>query len=67
MWRLAIMLWVIGGSVLAGVLVMVVLLVPAWQIMAMKYIPIAAAIGVVVAIPLAIAAAKSISARTAGA
>ena len=67
MWRLAIMLWVIGGSVLAGVFVTVVLLVPAWQMMAMKYIPIAALIGAVVAIPLAVVAAKSISAKTAGA
>lgn len=68
MWRLAILLWVIGGTVLAGILVTVVLVVPAWSgALAIKYIPIAALIGAVVAIPAAIVAAKAIAARTAGA
>lgn len=68
MWRLAILLWVIGGTVLAGILVTVVLLVPAWSgALAIKYIPIAALIGAVVAIPFAVGAAKAIAARTAGA
>lgn len=64
MWRLALLLWVIGGTVLAGIGVTVVLLVPAWYAMGMKTIPIAAAIGAAVAIPMAIAAAKAIAART---
>ena len=42
MWRLAILLWVMGGTVLAGVLVTVVLLTPA--LAPMKFIPIAAAL-----------------------
>ncbi len=65
MWRLAVMLWVMGGTVLAGVLVTVVLLVPSFA--PMKAIPIAALIGAVVAIPPAIMAAKAIAAKTAGA
>ena len=64
MWRLALMLWVIGGAVLAGILVMVVLTVPAWSVMATKYIPIVVAIGAVAAIPLAMMAAKAIAAKT---
>lgn len=68
MWRLALLLWVIGGTVLAGILVTVVLLVPAWSgALAIKYIPIAALIGALVAIPISVGAAKAISARTAGA
>ncbi len=64
MWRLAVLLWVIGGTVLAGVMVTVVLLVPSWYAMGMKTIPVAAAIGAIVAIPLALFAAKTIAART---
>ena len=68
MWRLALLIWVMGGATLAGIFVTVVLMVPAWSgAMAMKYIPIAAALGAFVAIPLAIAAAKTIAAKTAGA
>ncbi|MFT4099384.1 MAG: hypothetical protein QM651_19855 [Rhodoblastus sp.] len=64
MWRLALLLWVMGGTVLAGIAVTVVLLVPAWYAMGMRTIPIAAAIGALVAIPLAVAAARTIAART---
>ena len=62
MWRLAILLWVMGGTVLAGVLVTVVLLTPA--LAPMKFIPIAAALGAIVAIPPAFIAAKAIAGRT---
>ena len=62
MWRLALLLWVMGGTVLAGILVTVVLLTP--SLAPMKAIPIAAAIGAIVAIPMAFAAAKAIAART---
>ncbi len=64
MWRLALLLWVMGGTVLAGMLVTVVLLVPSWYAMGMKTIPIAAAVGAVAAIPIAVAAARAIAART---
>ena len=43
---------------------MVVLTVPAWSVMATKYIPIVVAIGALAAIPLAMMAAKAIAART---
>lgn len=62
MWRLALLLWVMGGTVLAGVLVVVVLLTP--SLAPMKFIPIAAALGAIVAIPPAFMAAKAIAART---
>jgi len=65
MWRLALLLWVVGGTVLAGIGVTVVLLVPSWYAMGMKTIPIAAAIGAVVAIPMAIAAAMAFAAAIA--
>jgi len=62
MWRLALLLWVMGGTVLAGVLVTVVLLTP--SLAPMKFIPIAFALGAVLAIPPAFMAAKAIAART---
>ena len=51
-----------GGTVLAGALVTVVLLMP--SLAPMKFIPIAAALGAVIAIPPAFIAAKAIAART---
>ena len=62
MWRLALLLWIMGGTVLAGVLVTVVLLTP--SLAPMKFIRIAAALGAIVAIPPAFMAAKAIAART---
>jgi len=62
MWRLALLLWVMGGTVLAGAFVTVVLLMP--SLAPMKFIPIAAALGAVIAIPPAFIAAKAIAART---
>lgn len=62
MWRLALLLWIMGGTVLAGVLVVVVLLTP--SLAPMKFIPIAAALGAIIAVPPAFMAAKAIAART---
>jgi len=59
--RLAALLWVMGGSVLAGVLVVVVLMIPELQGQAMRFIPIAAGVGYVLGIPLAMIAARSIT------
>ncbi|MCI4678406.1 hypothetical protein K9U39_04600 [Rhodoblastus acidophilus] len=59
--RLAALLWVMGGATLAGVLIIVVLMVPSLQFEAMRYILIAAAAGFIVAIPLALLAAKAIT------
>ncbi len=64
MFRLAILIWVVGATTLAGIFVTVVLLVPSMQAQAMKNIPIAAAIGAAVAIPISLWAAKAIAART---
>ncbi len=65
MWRLAVLLWVIMGTVFAGIFVTVVLLVPGLAVQAMKLIPIVATIGAVLAIPFSFLAAKAIAARTA--
>ena len=64
--RLAVLLWVMGGSTLAGVFVMIVLMIPSLQSQAMKVIPLAALAGFVVGMPLALIAAKTITQRRAG-
>jgi hypothetical protein len=63
-WRLAILLWVILGTTLAGIGVMVVLATPSMSSQAMMLIPYAAAIGAVIGIPISIVGAKMIAART---
>ncbi len=65
MTRLAALLWVMGGSTLAGVFIMIVLMIPSMQFAAMKYIPIAAIAGFAVAIPLSLIAARAITQRRA--
>jgi hypothetical protein len=50
-----------GGTVLAGVAVLVVLMMPSLQGQALRVIPIAAIIGYAVGIPLALAAARAIT------
>jgi hypothetical protein len=61
MTRLAALLWIMGGSVLAGVAVMVVLMIPSLQSDAMRVIPLAAIVGYAVGVPLALIAAKAIT------
>lgn len=61
--RLAALLWIMGGSVLAGVAVMVVLMIPSLQSDAMRVIPLAAIVGYAVGVPLALIAAKAITHR----
>lgn len=61
MTRLAVLLWIMGGTVLAGVAVLGVLLVPSLQSEAMRFIPIAAVVGYALGIPLALVAAKGIT------
>ena len=65
MFKIAIILWMIGGTVLAGIAIMVVLNVPALAVKGMQYIPIAAILGFVIAIPIAYVVAKRIAALTA--
>ena len=58
--RIAVLLWAIGGTVLAGIAVMTVLAVPALAGHAMSYIPYAALAGFIVAIPVAVIVARQI-------
>lgn len=60
--RLAALLWVMGGTVLAGVAVLVVLMIPSMQAEAARNVLIAALIGYAIGLPLAVSAAKAISA-----
>lgn len=61
MTRLAVVLWVMGGTVLAGVAVLVVLLTPSLQNEGLRFIPIAAILGYAIGVPVALMAAKSIT------
>jgi len=58
------LVWVMLGTVLAGVAVTTILTVPALSDQALKYIPIGAIGGFVVAIPFAIVVARRMSAGT---
>jgi len=60
MFRVGVLIWALAATVLAGSFITVVLLVPQLDGKAMEYIPMAAALGAVVAIPLSWAVAKSI-------
>lgn len=64
MFKIAIIVWMMAGTTLAGIAIMVVLSVPSLAARDMEYIPIAAAIGAVIAIPLAYVVAKRIVALT---
>lgn len=61
MTRLAALLWIMAGTVLAGVAVVIVLMIPSMQSEAMRFIPIAAILGYGLGVPLALAAAKGIT------
>jgi hypothetical protein len=65
MFKIALIVWMIGGTTLAGIAIMVVLAVPSLAIKDMQYIPIAAIVGFVVAVPIAYVVAKRIRALTA--
>lgn len=60
MWRLAVLIWILAGTVLAGVAVTVVLVMPELLAHGMKFIPLAGIGGYVVGIPIAIILAKGI-------
>ncbi len=64
MTRLAALLWVMGGTVLAGFAILAVLMAPGLRDEALRYIPIAAIAGYVLGIPLALMAAKAITRGT---
>jgi putative flippase GtrA len=65
MFKIALIVWMIGGTTLAGIAIMVVLAVPSLAVKDMQYIPIAAIVGFVVAVPIAYVVAKRIRALTA--
>lgn len=65
MLKVAILIWVILSVAFAGSLVIVVLVVPAAAQADMRMIPIAAAVGALLAIPASIFVAKRILALTA--
>jgi hypothetical protein len=59
--RLTMMLWSIAGTVFAGVAIMVVLAVPSLAGHAMSYIPFAAVVGVIAALPVAYVVARQLN------
>jgi hypothetical protein len=61
MFRLALLIWVVLGTVLAGAGVVVVVSNPDLYNQGMKLIPIAAIAGFVIAIPLSFMIGKKIS------
>ena len=64
--KLAVMLWMMIGTTLAGVLVLAVLMVPGLQWTQVKlWIPIVALVGAVIGYPISAAIAKSIERQTA--
>jgi hypothetical protein len=65
MFKVGILVWIVLATTLAGLAVTVVLVVPSLNAQAMKFIPIAALAGTIVAIPLSLMIAKRLTA-TAG-
>ena len=65
MLKIAILVWLMLATVFAGAAVLTVLALPSLAGQDMRLIPIAAAVGAVVAIPFAVLVAKRILALTA--
>lgn len=65
MWRVTILVWVILAPTLAGVLVMAILTMPSMARELMKWIPIVAATGAIVALPISALVARMITKRLA--
>lgn len=61
MFKLGILIWIMLGTVLAGLAVTAVILVPALYAQGMKTIPVAALAGFVIAFPFSLIVAKKIS------
>ena len=60
MLRLTVLFWALAATVLAGVFIVCVLMVPQLSNQAMLYIPIAAGLAIVIAIPIAWVVASKI-------
>jgi sterol desaturase/sphingolipid hydroxylase (fatty acid hydroxylase superfamily) len=58
MMPLTAVLWLIVGTACAGIVMLLVLTVPAWADGAMQWLPIAAIAGFVAALPIAMAVAR---------
>lgn len=67
MYRLAAIIWIILGTTLAGVAMLVVVTVPELAAQSMKLIPAACGAAIVIAIPLSFLVAKRIQAQMRGA
>lgn len=65
--KLAVIFHLLAATVLSGILVLVVLATPTLAENAFRWIPVAFATGIVIAIPPSIWAAKQVLARTNGA
>jgi hypothetical protein len=65
MLRVALLVWIMLGTTLAGIAVMVVLATPSLSADAKSFIPWAAAIGAVVALPISYVVAGMITRRMA--
>ncbi|ABE41423.1 hypothetical protein [Rhodopseudomonas pseudopalustris] len=61
MFKIAVLLWIIGGATLAGMMVIAVLAVPSLSEQAMMWIPRAVAGGFVLAIPVSFLVARMIA------
>jgi hypothetical protein len=66
MFKIALIVWMMAGTTLAGIAIMAVLTVPALAVHDMQYIPYAGIAGFLVAIPIALVVGKRIAAATAG-
>ncbi len=64
MLRLAVLVWIVLGTTLAGSFLIPVLALPELQAQAMRILPLAAAAGFVLAIPFAWLIARRIDAAT---
>lgn len=60
MWRLAALIWILVGTVLAGVVVVAIVSVPSLYDMGMRLIPIGGIAGYIVGLPIAWVVARHI-------
>lgn len=66
MWKLFAIIHLLGASILSGLLVLAVLAIPSLAENAMKLIPVAFFVGILVAIPPSLWATKAVLAQTKG-
>lgn len=65
MLKLAALVWIVLGATIAGSLLTIIVTVPSLYAKGMTLIPVVAAVGFVVAVPLAVLVAKRIYGATA--